>query len=37
MQMCRPCNACLYAIKQAGIKTIYYTTKDGYVKEELIY
>lgn len=33
IQMCRPCQACLYAIKQAGIKTIHYTTYDGFVKE----
>lgn len=36
MQMCRPCEACMSAIKSVGIKTIYYTTIDGYCREELI-
>lgn len=34
--MARPCKACMAAIKnEFGIKTIYYTTPDGYCKEEL--
>lgn len=37
LAMCRPCPACLRAIKEMGIKQIYYTTEDGYVKEELKY
>lgn len=36
IQMCRPCAGCLSAIKDAGIKTIYYTTSDGFCKEELV-
>lgn len=35
-QMCRPCEACMFAIKQAGIKHIYYTTVDGYCEETLV-
>lgn len=29
----RPCNGCMAAIKDLGIKEIYYTTDTGYVKE----
>ena len=33
---CRPCPACMAAIKEMGIEQIYYTTEDGgYVKEEI--
>lgn len=35
LAICRPCNACMKAIKDLGIKTIYYTTNEGYVKESL--
>lgn len=31
--MGRPCNACMMAIKDSGIKHIHYTTNDGYVHE----
>ena len=31
----RPCPACMKMIKQVGIKNIYYTTTDGYCKEEV--
>ena len=31
-----PCRSCLEFIKDMGIKTIYYTTSDGFVKEKLI-
>ena len=33
--MARPCPACMAAIKEKGIKTIYYTSNDGYCKEWL--
>ena len=33
---CRPCKACMQAIKTAGITVIYYTTPDGYCKETLL-
>ena len=33
--MARPCPSCMQAIKDAGIKTIYYTTEDGYAEEHL--
>ena len=33
--MSRPCPACLAKIKEVGIKTMYYTTQDGYSKEEI--
>ena len=35
IQNCRPCEACMQAIKEKGIKTVYYTTKYGYCREEL--
>ena len=31
----RPCPSCMAAIKDLGIKNIYYTTADGYVQEYL--
>lgn len=31
--MCRPCKACMAAIKEMGIKHIHYTTYDGYCHE----
>lgn len=31
--MCRPCPSCMAAIKDLGIKHIYYTTNDGYSYE----
>ena len=34
---CRPCAACMAEIKHAGIKRIYYTTRDGYCREDLRY
>lgn len=30
---CKPCNACEKALKDLGIKEIYYTTKNGYQHE----
>lgn len=33
--MCRPCAACMGLIKEKGIKTIHYTTRDGFVTEKL--
>lgn len=37
LAMCRPCPACMALIKELGIKKIYYTTADGFVKEQLVY
>lgn len=33
--MCRPCNACMQAIRDAGIKDIYYSTSFGYNYEKI--
>lgn len=33
--MARPCPACMAAIKELGIKHIYYTTNDAYVHERI--
>lgn len=33
--MARPCPSCMAAIKDLGIKNIYYTTNDGYVHERI--
>lgn len=33
--MSRPCPNCMAAIKDLGIKHIYYTTNDGFVYENL--
>jgi len=33
--MCRPCNACMQAIRDAGIKDLYYTTQYGYNYERI--
>ena len=35
MGLSRPCAACMRAIKDLGIKKIYYTTDKGYAYEEL--
>lgn len=35
--MCRPCPSCMAAIKDLGIKHIYYTTDEGYAYEKLDY
>ena len=32
----RPCQACIHALKDKGIKRIFYTTKEGYCMEDLI-
>ena len=34
--MSRPCPSCLVAIKDMGIKHIYYTTDDGFAYEQII-
>ena len=34
-RMCRPCPSCMAAIKDFGIRDIYYTTNDGYAYERL--
>ena len=36
LRMCRPCKACMMMLKVYSIKNIYYTTADGYCKEEVI-
>lgn len=33
--LARPCPSCMAAIKDLGIRDIYYTTNDGYVYEQL--
>ena len=33
--MGRPCESCMAAIKDFGIRDIYYTTNDGFVHERL--
>lgn len=33
--MARPCPSCMAAIRDLGIKDIYYTTNDGYVYERI--
>lgn len=35
-RMCRPCPSCMAAIKDLGIRNIYYTTDDGFVHEKLM-
>lgn len=35
--MCRPCPSCMAAIKDLGIKNIYYTTDNGFVYEKIRY
>lgn len=37
LAMCRPCCACMKAIKDLGIKNIYYTTNDGYIHEVILW
>lgn len=32
-RICKPCEACERAIRDLGIKTVYYTDTDSYVKE----
>lgn len=36
LAMCKPCPACLSLIKSVGIRTIYYTSKEGFNKLELV-
>lgn len=36
LAMARPCKACMAAIKQMGIKRIYYTTECGFAAERII-
>lgn len=31
----RPCSSCMAAIRDLGIKNIYYTTNDGYIHEQI--
>lgn len=33
--MARPCPSCMAFLKKMGVKTIYYTTPDGYSKERI--
>lgn len=32
----RPCQSCMAAIKDLGIKNIYYTTDDGFAQEKIV-
>ena len=34
--MARPCPSCMRALKDSGIKHIYYTTNDGYAEEVIL-
>jgi len=34
--MCRPCDACMQAIRDAGIKDVYYTNRNGFCYERII-
>jgi len=34
--MCRPCGACMQAIRDAGIKDVYYTNRNGFCYERII-
>ena len=34
-RMCRPCPSCMAAIKDLGIRDVYYTTNDGFVHERI--
>ena len=36
LRNCRPCPSCMKALKDRGIKTICYTTEDGYCKEDIL-
>lgn len=33
---CKPCGACMQAIKEAGIKDVFYTSKEGYNHLEIV-
>jgi deoxycytidylate deaminase len=35
LAMARPCNECLKVLADAGIKRVYYTTREGYEMETL--
>lgn len=35
MELLAPCPSCMAAIKDLGIRHIYYTTNDGYAYEEV--
>lgn len=34
---CRCCNSCMHLVKELGIRHIYYTTRDGFAHEEIVY
>lgn len=36
LQNSRPCEACMDEIRRRGIRTIYYTTTNGYCREDLL-
>ena len=36
LRNCRCCSACMKALKDKGVKNIYYTTEDGYCHEKII-
>lgn len=35
LAMSRPCASCMAMLKQSGIKTVYYTTENGYAEEHI--
>jgi len=35
IRICRPCRACMMMLKFYGLKNVYYTTEDGYCREEI--
>lgn len=35
LAMARPCPSCMKLIKQCGIRRIYYSSDDGYIREDL--
>lgn len=35
LALSRPCASCMVMLKRAGIKTVYYTTEDGYAEENI--
>jgi deoxycytidylate deaminase len=36
LAVCKPCGACMQAIKEAGIKNIYFTSREGYNHLEIV-
>jgi deoxycytidylate deaminase len=36
LAVCRPCGACMQAIKEAGIKHVHYTSREGFEHLEIM-